>query len=771
MLRTVARKYGKRFQKTNVFVMLLLSFFSVLMLPVVVFFGLYTQIERIMVENATNANLAMLEQARQTVDGRLEELHLMSRYITSHPRLELLLRAESPVTGPERYEFVAFMNEMQRYRNYGGFVSDFYIYFEKSNTVLTPSFKAEPRIVFTQIYGYGDWTFEQWKDNVFEQAHYNAYLPAKNVRREYSNDRKVVYLQSLPFGEKVSPLGTLVMYIDGNKLTGMLNQIAEATQGSIYITNAEGDVIIGRGPMASIGRQTGERMMTVSTKSSVSGWEYVSVVPETVVLAKVNMLKTAAVAVLLFCLTTGVAACFFLSYRAYRPLREIIAYLRNKKPQHHHDCKNEYEFIKSMVADSMEKQLEMETQLFKQRPAIRSNFLLRLLKGYVRISDVSEHSVAFMGLTLPHSHVAVALIKLNDASAFIRSDTESEWALVRFIAGKLAEEQHPLKSYSVELEKDTIAALLIVPEGLSFDKLHDWAEQLKRVIEERFKTKTVIALSGVRAGLESAPVCYAESEKALDYAIFTAHKSIVFYDEMGQTETYYDFPVEAEIQLINAVKSGDWPKAEAVIDSLFHNNFKSKRMTPEMGRLLFANLTSTLFKLLNSLRVKYEELFHSSNPLETITESKSVDEMYLHLKSMFEGVCRHVTEQRGDASVAMLHSIKQYLRDHYADPMLSLVTIANHFQITSQYLSAFFKKTSGTNLTDYLAKIRIEEAKRLMEDPSMTISQIASKVGYTNDVGFIRLFKRYEGITPGKYKETLHASRNQSELTNVYSNS
>lgn len=42
-----------------------------------------------------------------------------------------------------------------------------------------------------------------------------------------------------------------------------------------------------------------------------------------------------------------------------------------------------------------------------------------------------------------------------------------------------------------------------------------------------------------------------------------------------------------------------------------------------------------------------------------------------------------------------------------------------------------------------------------MENKELTIVQIAQKIGYNNDVVFIRAFKKLEGVTPGKYRETM----------------
>lgn len=68
----------ERSNRVSVFVTLLMSYLVVLLIPVIVFGGLYARIEKIMIENANNSNMALIEQAKQVVDGRLDEMHLIS---------------------------------------------------------------------------------------------------------------------------------------------------------------------------------------------------------------------------------------------------------------------------------------------------------------------------------------------------------------------------------------------------------------------------------------------------------------------------------------------------------------------------------------------------------------------------------------------------------------------------------------------------------------------------------------------------------------------
>ncbi|MGG4032365.1 helix-turn-helix domain-containing protein [Paenibacillus cisolokensis] len=746
----------------NVLAALLLSYLAVLLLPVAVFGVLYTQIEKVMEQNANHANLALIEQAKQVVDGRLDEMHLIARNITSHPKLDSLLRSGAPSSGTDHYAYLDFMRELARYRNSSSFVSDFYVYFRESDMIVTPSMKSNSAMFYSGVYGYDGMTYEQWKTDILHVGHYNGFLPIAEVGNAARKKRMLTFLQALPFGEKSDPKGMLAIFIDERQIAALLEKITKASHGTIYIKDASGQVIMSYGgnPQKTEGDgEDGGRMMTLSVHSAASGWEYVSVVPEEVFWAKVNGMKRMAIGVLVVYLIAGAAACVYMTYRAYNPLRDIIRFIRQSKPAPAHRVRNEYDYIKSAVADSFEKQTEMAEQLSRQTPVIRSNFIARLLKGYVNVRELSTESLAFMGVSFPYPCYCVAAVGLRDASEFIRGDTEGEWALIRFVTGKVAEEIPFAVSYPVEIGKDLIAVVLNMPEHYGVADLYDWADRLQTVIGQRFKTSTTVGISSIRHGLEPIASCFAESMKALEYSIFTAYKPVLLYEEMrNKAEDYYDFPLETEIQLINAVKSGDNKTAESIIRNLYRNNFGEKPMTPELGRLLFANLVSTLFKLLNALNLKYEDMFGSARkPLESINEAGSVEELYRNVCAMFEKVCLHVQEQRGDAAAVMLEKIKSYIDEHHGDAMIGLVSIADHFNITPPYLSAFFKKHSGTNLTDYLAQVRIERSKQLMKESKHTISQIARSVGYANDVGFIRVFKKYEGITPGKYRDMLRS--------------
>ncbi|ASR47515.1 hypothetical protein B4V02_12950 [Paenibacillus kribbensis] len=99
--------------------------------------------------------------------------------------------------------------------------------------------------------------------------------------------------------------------------------------------------------------------------------------------------------------------------------------------------------------------------------------------------------------------------------------------------------------------------------------------------------------------------------------------------------------------------------------------------------------------------------------------------------------------------------IREIIDSQYGDAMLSLTMIAEQLQMSNSYISRVFKEQYQLGLVEYLNQVRVERAKELMNLQQLSIKEIAREVGFASDVSFIRVFKKYEHMTPGKYKQTV----------------
>lgn len=102
----------------------------------------------------------------------------------------------------------------------------------------------------------------------------------------------------------------------------------------------------------------------------------------------------------------------------------------------------------------------------------------------------------------------------------------------------------------------------------------------------------------------------------------------------------------------------------------------------------------------------------------------------------------------------IIFDIKRYIDNHYHENLL-LQSIADHFYISREYISRKFKLEFGLNASDYIEKIRIENAKILLMNNGLQISDVAVEVGFQDGRYFSKVFKKVVGVTPKRYKTSL----------------
>ncbi|TYP69795.1 response regulator [Paenibacillus methanolicus] len=95
----------------------------------------------------------------------------------------------------------------------------------------------------------------------------------------------------------------------------------------------------------------------------------------------------------------------------------------------------------------------------------------------------------------------------------------------------------------------------------------------------------------------------------------------------------------------------------------------------------------------------------------------------------------------------------QYIHKHYSQKGLSLHEVAQGTYVSPNYLSYLFKKSTGTNLWEYVTKLRMEEGRRLLLETRLRRYEIAERVGYDSPEHFGKIFKKYYGISPSELKK------------------
>jgi AraC-like DNA-binding protein len=99
-------------------------------------------------------------------------------------------------------------------------------------------------------------------------------------------------------------------------------------------------------------------------------------------------------------------------------------------------------------------------------------------------------------------------------------------------------------------------------------------------------------------------------------------------------------------------------------------------------------------------------------------------------------------------------ALLRYLEQHYRDERLSVKTVAAALGISESYLHRLMAE-SGESFTETVNRLRLERAKRMLEDPGcdrLRIGEIAFATGFSDFTYFNRLFRRRFGDTPGAFR-------------------
>ena len=99
----------------------------------------------------------------------------------------------------------------------------------------------------------------------------------------------------------------------------------------------------------------------------------------------------------------------------------------------------------------------------------------------------------------------------------------------------------------------------------------------------------------------------------------------------------------------------------------------------------------------------------------------------------------------------------RYIDVHYADPDLSLQSLASALNLNKCYLASAFRKETGSTVTAYINEARIRRACLRLNSSAQTIGEIAAAVGIPNVNYFTRLFKKQKNVTPSEYRKMIRS--------------
>lgn len=130
----------------------------------------------------------------------------------------------------------------------------------------------------------------------------------------------------------------------------------------------------------------------------------------------------------------------------------------------------------------------------------------------------------------------------------------------------------------------------------------------------------------------------------------------------------------------------------------------------------------------------------------------SINTLFQALFNMMKERISERDKNLENATVRPIREAKKYVCDHFSESV-TLEEISGILGFSSSYFSVLFKKETGEGFAKYLTQVRMDEAKRLLRETDIPVSQIAEKVGYQDQKHFTQTFHKTAGINPGEYRK------------------
>lgn len=212
---------------------------------------------------------------------------------------------------------------------------------------------------------------------------------------------------------------------------------------------------------------------------------------------------------------------------------------------------------------------------------------------------------------------------------------------------------------------------------------------------------------------------------------------------------------EKENIFIKAVSQGNIKKCEEMLAASNHAFLTEKRTEDSLRNLKnYTIIFNTLLRKaaeFGKVHPYYIDKISSDFAVKTEKLSSVEEGKKLHY-NMIYSYCRLVQFHSSKAYSPIIQKLTTRIdADLTAD--LSLRAQAEDLGVNASYLSSLFKKEVGTTYSDYVNKKRVEYAARLLKTTSFQVQSIAQQCGILDLNYFSKVFKKYMGLTPLKYRE------------------
>lgn len=391
---------------------------------------------------------------------------------------------------------------------------------------------------------------------------------------------------------------------------------------------------------------------------------------------------------------------------------------------------------------------------------LRDQFLKGLVHRRIPETEIFD-SLTFLDMRIQGDAFFVMIAALDDYSELLRRCKGTEvqlfrLSIVHMIQNRLGDENYyPLV---FQLDSGEIVVLCGFDKGKCSnvrDDIYIKLSNIQLMVQKQLHITISISIGKEVDRLVDVSESYAQAAAAMDHKLLVGKNSIVYYgdiEQMGEGRVFFNFDKNTE--LIQYIRGANEEAAVCISKELFESIRNMKITRKNHIFILVAELVNQVIRVVMESSDEPESVYGKGfDPYAGIYDNETLDDMMAWLEDFIRKSTAHVRNRIKTSSRQFVDHARKFIDEHYQNENLNLSMIAEGVYISPCYLSQVFKKVTGENVSEYLTRVRIEKAKKLLKDVSKKTYEIAYQVGFRDAHYFSSCFKKQVGISPSEYRD------------------
>ncbi len=472
---------------------------------------------------------------------------------------------------------------------------------------------------------------------------------------------------------------------------------------------------------------SGEKLFFVYSQRDKYGWQYVSLTKYKTMQESIQNIQILTMAVSVVFVILSILLAFWITRRLYHPIYEMETDIKELE----HEKRSAKNILKRVYI----------SDLLASKESPEKEYLRNYFKKINMELDFEKE-------------LHLLLIRIDRYKNKAEQDEQEVEHAIKFAVINVFTEMlgEAYRVQGTDLDESDIILFINTTTEESREQFIEKLQQAGNLVSGYFNITLSLILSSDGKKPEQLMSLYRQVMEAVLHRVFYTKGSFIDAKNINTKEANeYEYPLVKEKQLAEALMAGKISEAK---EHFLYITEVLRDYPISIFNMATARLVVTLNNMVSTLKKNsISNCFENVDMILVFHQLESKEEFLESFYSFFDKIGEELDKKKAAKQETFYEQMREYIYSHYTDPDFSVESLATALNKSVPYISRVYSQTNGTTIKDTISELRMNLAKQLLKNKTLSINEIAAKVGFSSTSYFHKAFKKTNGVTPKEYQE------------------